>query len=188
MAEATKTITVNVNMTDGRTVTFSGAKRKMLKTSVINEAEGTITTTFDFRNGEVRKFQLRADDVLFARFAAHGIEQKIGDEASGTESVDDMVLDIEDVIERLANGEWGVRREGGGNAGASVLMQALAELYNKPLDAIKTFLSGKTQAEKMALRANAKVKPIVDRIEAERAAKSTAGSKVDSDALLGELA
>lgn len=190
MAETdSKTVKIPVTMTDGTVVEFAG-KRKMVKSTTIDADNMTITTRFDFRNGEFRTFTLGADSPLLARFAAHGIEQKIGDEAAGTESVDDMVLDIEDVIDRLNKGEWNVRREGGGNQGASVLLQALVELYKdspspKSAEQIREFLKTKSQAEKVAMRANPKLKPIIDRIEAEKAAKS--GAKVDTDALLAEL-
>ena len=49
---------------------------------------------------------------------------------------------------------------------------------------IKQFLNGKSQAEKVALRNNPKIKPIVERIEAEKASKK---ANVDTDAMLGEL-
>lgn len=70
-------------------------------------------------------------------------------------------------------------------AGTSVLIRALCELYKQPVANIKAFLKDKTQAEKLALRNNPAVKPVVERLEAEKNAK--AGSKVDSDALLAGL-
>jgi hypothetical protein len=72
-------------------------------------------------------------------------------------------------------------------AGTSVLLRALIEhnAGRKSVEEIKAWLKGKTQAEKNALRGSAKLKPIVDRIEAEKAAKN---AKVDTEALLGELA
>ena len=70
-------------------------------------------------------------------------------------------------------------------AGTSVLVRALVEHTGKTVEAIKAFLANKSQAEKVALRNNPKVKPIVDRIESEKAAKK---SSVDTDALLDELA
>ena len=49
----------------------------------------------------------------------------------------------------------------------------------------KAFLAKKTHAEKVALRGTDQLKPIIARIEAEKASKST--SKIDANALLGEL-
>lgn len=169
-----------VTMTDGRVIDFAG-KRKLLKESSVSP-EGKVQVRLDFRNGETRLFTI--PDEMLAKFAAHGAEQKLGDEIAGLQDTDDCVIAIDELIDRLYNGEWGVKREANGMAGTSVLVRALVEHTGKTLDAIKQFLSGKSQAEKVALRNNPKIKPIVERIEAEKAAKK---SNVDTDAMLGEL-
>jgi len=46
------------------------------------------------------------------------------------------------------------------------------------------FAKARSQQEKMALRTSPKLKPIVDRLEAEKASK---GAKVDTEALLASL-
>ena len=175
-----ETAVETITMQDDRIVEFAG-KRKLLKES-LQSPEGKVQVRLDFRNGETRLFTL--PDNLLAKFAAHGAEQKLGDEIAGLADVDDCVIAIDELIDRLYNGEWSVKREANGMAGTSVLVRALVEHTGKTVEQIKTFLSGKTQAEKVALRNNPKVKPIVERIEAEKASK---GSKVDTDALLGEL-
>ena len=175
-----ETAVETVTMQDGRIADFAG-KRKLLKES-IQTPEGKVQVRLDFRNGETRTFTV--PDSLLAKFAAHGAEQKLGDEIAGLADVDDCVIAIDELIDRLYNGEWSVKREANGMAGTSVLVRALVEHTGKTVEQIKTFLSGKTQAERVALRNNPKVKPIVERIEAEKASK---GSKVDTDALLGEL-
>lgn len=169
-----------VTMTDARIVDFVG-KRKLLKDSFVKD--GKVSIRLDFRNGETRTFTI--PDALLLKFAAHGAEQKLGDEIAGLTDIEDAVMAIDELTTRLDAGEWGVKREANGMAGTSVLVRALVEHTGKTVEAIKAFLAGKTQAEKVALRNNPKVKPIVERIEAEKAAKS---SKVDTDALLGELA
>ena len=169
-----------VVMQDGRAVDFAG-KRKLLKESIVGD-DGSVQIRLDFRNGETRLFTLPGN--LMARFAAHGAEQKLGDEIAGTDDVEDCVLAVDNLIDRLYNGEWSVKRESNGMAGTSVLMRALVEHTGKTPEQIKAFLSGKSQAEKVALRNNPKIKPIVDRIEAEKASRKT---NVDTDALLGEL-
>ena len=169
-----------VVMQDGRAVDFAG-KRKLLKESIVGD-DGSVQIRLDFRNGETRLFTLPSN--LMARFAAHGAEQKLGDEIAGTEDVEDCVLAVDNLIDRLYNGEWSVKRETNGMAGTSVLMRALVEHTGKTPEQIKAFLSGKSQAEKVALRNNPKIKPIVDRIEVEKASRKT---NVDTDALLGEL-
>lgn len=190
MTEATKKApeVETVTMQDGRVVEFAG-KRQLQKESSVT-AEGQVQVRLDWRNGETRLFTIPTS--LMAKFAAHGAEQKLGDEIAGLKGeggkdadIDDKILAVDELIDRLYNGEWGVKRESSGLAGTSVLIRALVELYGKSVDEIKAFLKDKTQAQKSALRANPKVKPIVERIEAEKAAK--AGSKVDTDALLGAL-
>lgn len=170
-----------VTMQDSRIVEFVG-KRKLLKESFLKEDGSVDFIRLDFRNGETRRFAI--PEGLFGRFAAHGAEQKLGDEVAGTEDVDDMVLEIDDLIARLEKGEWNVKREGGGMAGTSVLIKALMQFSNRTLEQVKDFLKNKTQAEKMALRNSPKIKPIVEQLEAEKLAKS---AKVDTDALLGQL-
>lgn len=175
-----ETVIETVTMEDARIVEFAG-KRKLLKTSKVS-AEGKVSVTLDFRNGQTRTFTI--PDNLVAKFAAHGAEQKLGDEIAGLDDIEDCVMASDELIDRLYNGEWGVKREANGMAGTSVLARALVELTGKTREQIKTFLAGKTQAEKVALRNSGKVKPIVERLESEKASK---GSKVDTEALLGEL-
>lgn len=170
-----------VAMQDGRVVEFAG-KRKLLKESLL--VDGKVAIRLDFRNGQTRLFTV--PDNLLNKFAAHGAEQKLGDEIAGLDDIDDAVLAVDELIDRLYSGEWTQKREGNGMAGTSVLARALLEAYTgKTPEQIKEFLSKKTQAEKVALRNNPKIKPIVERIEAEKAAKAT---KVNTDAMLDELA
>lgn len=180
MSTKTETQVETVTMTDGRIVDFAG-KRKLLKESSVN-ADGKVAVRLDFRNGETRLFTL--PDNLLNKFAAHGAEQKLGDEIAGLTDTEDCVLAVDELIDRLYNGEWSVKREANGMAGTSVLVRALVEHTGKTVEQIKQFLSGKSQAEKVALRNNPKIKPIVERIEAEKASKK---ANVDTDAMLGEL-
>ena len=180
MSTKTETQVETVTMTDGRVVDFAG-KRKLLKESSVN-ADGKVQIRLDFRNGETRLFSI--PDALLNKFAAHGAEQKLGDEIAGLTDVEDCVLAVDELIDRLYNGEWSIKREANGMAGTSVLVRALVEHTGKTVEQIKQFLSGKSQAEKVALRNNPKIKPIVERIEAEKASKK---ANVDTDAMLGEL-
>ena len=176
-----ETVIKTVKMDDERIVEFAG-KRKMLKTPIFAE-DGSIQVRLDFVNGETRLFTI--PEVLAAKFAAHGAEQKLGDEIAGLEDVEDCVLAVDQLMDRLHGGEWGIKRDGNGLSGTSVLLRALVELYpTRPVASIKEFLAGKSQADKNALRANAKIKPIVERLEAEKASKK---ATVDTDAMLGEL-
>lgn len=173
-----------VTMKDGRVVDFAG-KRRLLKESSVTP-DGKVQVSLDFVNGETRVFTI--PDTLLLKFAAHGAEQKLGDEIAGVDDIDDAVLAMDELIDRLYNGEWGVARDKSGLAGASILLRALVETTGQSVDQIKTFLKDKSPAQKAALRVNPKIKPVVDRLEAEKAAKSTKKSQaIDSDALLDGL-
>ena len=171
-----------VKMDDGRIVDFAG-KRKMLKESILGD-DGSVKIRLDFLNGETRTFTAPAS--LITKFAAHGAEQKLGDEIAGLTDVGDCVIAVDELVERLNKGEWGVaRKSGSGMAGTSVLARALCEHSGKTMEVIKAFLSGKSQAEKVALRQNSAIAPIVARLEADK--KPKAGNNIDTDALLGGL-
>lgn len=181
MATKPETVIETVTLDDGRIVEFAG-KRKLLKESLVTP-EGKVQIRLDFRNGATRLFTI--PDNMTAKFAAHGAEQKLGDEIAGVDDIEDAVLATDELIDRLYNGEWTQRREANGMAGTSVLLKALVEVYaNKTVEQVKAFLAGKTHAEKVALRNNGKIKPVIERLEAEKASKK---SNVDTDALLGEL-
>jgi len=168
-----------VQMSDGSTVEFVG-KRKLLKEPVLDGELPAVK--FLFRNGNVILFTV--PEPLLAQFAAHGAAQKIGDETAGEDDVDDMQLAVESIIERLNAGQWTKEREGGGFGGTSTLIQALVESSGKPVEVIRAFLKTKTKAEKDAMRASTRLKPIVDRLEQEKAAKA---AHVDTDSLFADL-
>ena len=128
-----ETAVETVTLSDGRIVEFTG-KRKLLKESSEN-ADGKVQVRLDFRNGETRLFTL--PDNLLAKFAAHGAEQKLGDEIAGLNDVEDCVLAVDELIDRLYNGEWSVKREANGMAGTSVLVRALVEHTGKTVEQIK---------------------------------------------------
>lgn len=185
-AKAKEPQVTTVTMDDSRTVEFPG-KRQLLKES-ITTPDGRGQVRLDFVNGETRLFTI--PDSLMLKFALHGAEQKLGDEIAGLKgengveaSIEDKVLAIDELMERLNAGEWNVKREGG-IAGTSVLIRAMVELYAgaKTVDEVRAFLKTKSQAEKMALRQNARIKPIVERLEAEKAAE--AAKKFNTDAML----
>ena len=175
-----ETVYNTVTMDDGRVVEFAG-KRKLLKES-IHGAHGA-QVRMDFVNGETRIFTINHD--MMAKFATHGAEQKLGDEIAGLDDVEDCILAIDELMERLDRGEWSVKREVNGMAGTSVLARALVEHTGKTIEVIKGFLASKSQAEKVALRQNPAVLPIVQRLESEKNKKK---SNIDTDSLLGELA
>ena len=180
MARSPDTQYTTVTMDDGRTVEFAG-KRKMLKTPLFNE-DGTVTVRLDFVNGESRYHTPHPD--LIKNFIAHGIEQKLGDEISGVDDIEDCILAIDALLERLEQGTWGIKRESNGVAGVSVLAKALVEVSGKPIAVIKEFLMKRTHGEKMALRADPAIKAVLERLEADKVSKK---NNVDTAALLNGL-
>jgi hypothetical protein len=171
-------------MDDGRTVDFAG-KRRLIKTPIVENNEGSVR--LDFINGETRIFKIPQE--LLLKMALHGAEQKLGDEVAGIADIEDMVEATDELMLRLSKGEWSATREKNGNsiAGASILVRALVELTGKKVDQIRESLATKTQEEKMALRKNSKLAPIVARLEQEKSARREKKTGVDSDALLESL-
>lgn len=192
-----------VTMTDGRTVDFAG-KRKMSKTVLYSadletwhedepqDGDQYVKIRFDFRNGETREFS--PPDSLLLRFIGHGGSQKIGDETANEDDVDDMIVAVDAIIEKLNAGSWSTREPGESFGGASVVIKALMEASGKSMGEIKTYLQGKLDAAKAAGEAlsraqlyasfrnpNTKIGKIVRRMEEEKAAKAT---KIDADAEL----
>lgn len=168
-----------VKMEDGRDVVFVG-KKKIDKTVSIDQATNSVSVRMDFRNGKTLTWTVTPD--LLLKCAGHGASQKLGDETAGEEDLDDAVLAVEGLIERLDKGEWAEKREG--MSGTSILCRALMQLKSKPKEVIMAFLKDKTAAQKLALRNNEQLKPIIVALEAEKAQK---GPKVDTDALLAQV-
>jgi pyruvate/oxaloacetate carboxyltransferase len=61
----------------------------------------------------------------------------------------------------------------------------LVEVSGKTPAEVRDFLSTKNQGEKIALRRSDKLRPTIEKLEAEKAKNSK--SAVDTDALLGDL-
>lgn len=177
---AKETVYTTVKMTDGRVVDFPG-KARLLKESFI-EADGGVKVRLDFVNGETRMFTLRPD--MIPQFAAHGAEQKLGDEIAGVSDIDDAILAIDELCGRLDNAEWSAKREASGLAGTSILLRAIVAVTGKPVDKIKEYLKTKTAAEKLALRASPKYAAEIAKLEAAKAEKA---AKVDVAALDSEI-
>lgn len=178
--KAKAVVYTTVKMDDDRVVEFAG-KRKMLKSTEFAD-DGSIKVRLDFVNGETRLFTL--PEPLLAKFAAHGAEQKLGDEIAGLDDVEDCVLAIDELMDRLNKHEWGIKREAGGMAGTSILARALVELSGKTPEDVKTFLAAQTHAQKNALRSNPQLAPIIAKLEAAKAKKK---APVDTDSILGKF-
>lgn len=181
-----------VTMEDTRVVQFPG------KRQVDKEVLPDGSVRFDFRNGATRTVSASAlSDDIKIRLIGHGLSQKCGDEYSGVKNIDDMVLAVESMSERLGKGEWSTAREAGDSfSGASIVIRAICEVTGKTVADIKAFLSKKldtakangeklTRADLYASFRNpsSKTGPVIERMEREERAKK---SSVNADDLLNE--
>lgn len=170
----------SVKMEDGRIVDFTGRQR--LKKESYIAADGSISVRLDFKNGETRLWTL--PPTMIAKFAAHGAEDKLGNETNGEDDIDDAVLVVDELIASLDKGQWSAKRAGDGMAGTSVLLRAIVKVTGKPVAAVKAYLAGKSQKVKMALRERPEFAPAVAEIEAKKKAKAP----VDVGDAVGEIA
>jgi len=178
MTQATVTPTKPTNevvtMLNGSTVEFTPKQR--LKKSSITLPDGTLQVRLDFRNGESRLVTLRPD--MLAKYALHGAEQKLGDEISNVEKIEDAVEAIDQLHQRLDAGEWTKEREGSnGLAGASILTKALVEFTKTPVAQVREYLGKLDGKTKTALRNSAEIAPIIKRLEAEAEARAAEKGK-----------
>lgn len=187
--KATPVVT-NVVMKDGRTVAFTG-KQRMKRDSTVAE-DGSVTSTFDFLNGETRSIKVAADHALAAKFLGLGIETKVGQSTNKDEKIEDMISTVDKVVERLTAGEWGAERTGDGTSGENVVVRAIVELSGKTVEFVKETLDKKLadgKASGLTRRAlyasfrkpGTKTAAVIERLEANK------GTAVDADELLQEF-
>lgn len=175
--------TISVQGQDGKSYEFS-ARQKVKKDSSI-QPDNSIVTKFIFRNGVVREAVMPRDSALFVKAAAHGLDQKYGDEFAGLDDVEDCVEAFDALAARLARGEWSEKRVSDGMAGTSLLVRALAEVSGGTIETVKAKLANASKEQKAALARQAKVAAVISRIKAERDAKK--GKAEDADAALAEF-
>lgn len=126
----------------------------------------------------------------------HGLKQKLVDAAAigrdmvtgRSATIQDKYNAVREVFDRItgANGEapsWNKVRDAGTNVSGGLLVSALMQMSGKDRQQITTFLAGKTNEEKAALRKNQKVAEIIAQLQAAKTKTDT----VDSDGLLGQL-
>ena len=176
-----KTEYVEVEMADGRKVEFATtikAKKTLVDASGVDLTEGAdpAGVRFDFVNGQTRTILLSQLPSLLNRLACHGLSQKGGDSYASEKDADDAVEALDDTLKTLSEGKWSEGRTGG-FGGVSILVKALAEVYNKDLDTVRGILKDMSQSEKQRLRQVDGVREVVQRLEAEKAQAS--GVNVD---------
>lgn len=121
-----------------------------------------------------------ADIIRIA--SAHGLKQKISDSYAEAKGDVDIAYGLaKDMVNRLQEGSWNIVTAG--LARESLLAKALAELTNQPLEDCISKLADKSKEERAAMRKHPQLKPILLRMEAERAqARADAAQAAAQDA------
>lgn len=182
-AKAIPAKSIDIQMDDGRIVQFNS--RAKMRTNIILE-NGTATIIADFSNGQTLSFAipLPADlTELQAKLFQFALKEKTHNQIAGVSDVADCYIAVRELFDLFAAGKWTAERKAGEGQGSSTLQKAIMDVYGKTADQAYQFLRDKTHAQKMALRAHAKLAPVIQRLEAAKAS-----TKVNVDDLLGELA
>jgi hypothetical protein len=181
-----KTVYTAIKMTDGREVQFPGdtkAVTALLRAdgSEAEEQSEVVGIRFDFRNGET--MTATAADAekwgLTTRFVVHGLSQKIRDNYASVKEVDDAWEATNQLLMQLTKGTWSERATG--EAGAGVLLRALVEVTGQTPEDVRNTLSTMSASEKIFLRNSDELRPIITRLEAQRA------GAVDKSAVLAKF-
>lgn len=150
---------------------------KQKSNSVItHEVNGRAITFHVIGAGDVTLDMDQVNDAVYQRAALHGMIQRLSDaaaiprnpETGQPASPEEKRAAIAALADHYASGtvEWNRKRTGGeGAVSGGLLRRALEEMY--PGKDIPAFLNGKTKAEQAALRASAKVAPIIARMQSE---------------------
>lgn len=171
----------SVKFSNGQDIKFG----KRAKSAKVVDTDAK-TVTFYVKNGQMVIFDLaQVSEETFLRLALHGAAQKIGDDAAGVEDPDDIYVAFETLRDRLYNNEWSAERAKGEFSGASDLVRAVVEVTGRAVEVVKEGLKTMPAADKAALRANVRVKAVLDRLSMERLAKKPGK---DSDELLASFA
>ena len=177
------------------------ARKNSIISITTNEETGALVFTVTGA-GEFTITPADLTDEIRNRAMLHGLAQKVSDAAAIAKS--EMTGDAETdaamkfhamkaVADRFADGDWSARRGDGTGPVAGVIYRAFEEWVmaeakkaKKPIDAetIRALYDAKSRADQLALRNVPEIATIIERIKAERGAKS---APVDTAGLLAEL-
>jgi hypothetical protein len=177
------------------------ARKNSIISIAANEETGALVFTVTDA-GEFSIIPADLTDEIRNRAMLHGLAQKVSDAAAiaKSEMTGDAATDamtkfnaMKAVADRLADGDWSARRGDGTGPVAGVIYRAFEEWVmaeakkaKKPVDAetIRALYDAKPRADQLALRNVPEIATIIERIKAERGAKS---EPVDTAGLLAEL-
>ena len=171
----------------------NATKTTAIETTVDLSNINNPSVTLAFSNGKSIKIHASDLTVELAQTAMmHGLKQKLGDAAAiarnpdtgRSATIDDKYNAVREVYDRLIAGQWNKVREGGAPTGG-LLLRALCVMYpDRAVDALKAFIAKKTDTEKAALRATARVATIIAELKANDAKNAP---PVDEEALFAGL-
>lgn len=109
----------------------------------------------------------------------HGLKQKIVDSYVGNNGDVAVAAGLaEAMAQRLRDGVWNL---GGGVAKESLLALAVAEVTGQEMADVIAKLAEKSKEERAAMRKHPQIKPVLLRMEAERAAAAAAAAEAAAD-------
>lgn len=152
--------------------------------------EGVLSLEFqDGRNITLDSANL--SDNIVRHAIMHGLKQKLVDaaaisrdpETGRAATIDTKFAAVEEVYNRLLNGEWNKRREAGAGGAGGLLFRALVRKYDgrKTPEQLREWLDSKTDAQQAAMRKDPDIARIIEDIRAEK------GEGISSAELFSEL-
>lgn len=153
------------------------AKKVAIKADIDNVAQ---TVTFNFEHGKKISIDCsKLSEDIKTHAMLHGLKQKLGDAAAIARdtstgkpaTIETKFQAMQEVLDRLLNGDWNKHREGGQESGG-LLLQALASVYaTKTLEQLKAFLEPLSNGEKQALKLEPSIAKAIHAIQAQRTPK-----------------
>lgn len=176
---------------DGKVLNFGGGrrpdgrKRPEVKAHKVVDMAGRCVRWY-FANGASATVELDSFNAdLQLAFALHGISQKFGDSYASATTVTEARSAFDDLYDQLMNGDWEKRREGGKAKEEPLLVEALARIYNSPVEAVRPLVEAMKPAERRAMEADGEVARMILAIRAERTgADVVEGAKAKFAAML----
>ena len=165
-----------------------------IKTNIENNGDLVLT----FGNGETLVVHTnRLNEGIRNAALMHGLRQKLVDAAAlsrnpdtgRSATIEGKCAAVRGGFDRItaADGAWGEAAVGDGESGnGGLLFRALVRMYPKKTEGqIKSYLETLDKAQQAALRGSDRVKPVIEEIKAEDAAKKTGKKGTGEDLLAG---
>lgn len=174
-----------VTATNGKQYTFNKRVTLHKETEVLED--GSIKVTLVAKDGTVNESILNPSTVL--QLAQFGAMAKLANCFHVEEDIEDAFTSVDELVAQLNAGNWTRERTKGEGKGGSMIVRAIVEVMGVPKQAAIDYLANLTMAQKFALAQTDELRPVVERLKAEKAAKKASGKNaVDTGSLLLGLA